>query len=65
MAYTLSFALLGAIVLTLTLVPALLSYSVRYTPLAEKHNAWMIWLQARYRGFLTRAARVRLTPSSD
>ena len=53
MAYTLSFALLGAILLTLTLVPALLSYSLRYTDLAEKHNRWMDWLQQRYRRFLS------------
>jgi cobalt-zinc-cadmium resistance protein CzcA len=59
MAYTLSFALFGAIVLTLTLVPALLSYSVRYTDLAEKHNRWMHWLQERYRAFLDRAVGMR------
>jgi cobalt-zinc-cadmium resistance protein CzcA len=59
MAYTLSFALFGAIVLTLTLIPALLSYSVRYTDLAEKHNRWTHWLQERYRSFLDRAASKR------
>jgi cobalt-zinc-cadmium resistance protein CzcA len=52
MAYTLSFALLGAILLTLTLVPALLSVSLRYTDLAEKHSRWMDALQTRYRNFL-------------
>jgi cobalt-zinc-cadmium resistance protein CzcA len=51
-AYTLSFALLGAILLTLTLVPALLSYAMASTDLAEKHSAWMHWLQERYRGLL-------------
>jgi cobalt-zinc-cadmium resistance protein CzcA len=52
MALTLSFALLGAIVLTLTLVPAILSFSLRYTDLAEKHSRWMHWMQERYRAFL-------------
>ena len=55
MAYTLSFALLGAILLTLTLVPALLSFSLRYTDLAERHSRWMHWLQERYRAFLVSA----------
>ena len=49
MAFTLSFALLGAIILTLTLVPAILSYSLRHSDLAEKHSAWMHALQERYR----------------
>jgi cobalt-zinc-cadmium resistance protein CzcA len=52
MAYTLSFALLGAILLTLTLVPAILSVSLRYTELAEKHSRWMHALQERYRSLL-------------
>lgn len=51
-AYTLSFALLDAIILTLTLVPALLSYAMVRTDPAEKHSAWMHWLQARYRRLL-------------
>ena len=51
-AFTLSFALLGAIVLTLTLLPALLSYAMARTDLAEKHSTWMHWLQERYRGLL-------------
>jgi cobalt-zinc-cadmium resistance protein CzcA len=54
MAYTLSFALLGAILLTLTLVPALLSYSLRGNALAEKHSAWMHNMQERYRHMLQR-----------
>ena len=54
-AYTLTFALLGAILLTLTVVPALLSISLRYADLAEKHSRWMSWLQERYRDFLRRA----------
>ena len=56
MAYTLSFALLGAILLTLTLVPALLSYALRRHDLAERHSAWMERLQRRYRTLLNWAA---------
>ena len=52
MAFTLSFALLGAILLTLTLVPALLSYAVRNKDLAEKHSGWMHKLQEHYRNLL-------------
>jgi cobalt-zinc-cadmium resistance protein CzcA len=48
MAYTLSFALLGAIILTLTLVPAILSFALQRSPLIEKHSGWMHWLQERY-----------------
>lgn len=51
-ALTLSLALFGAILLTLTLVPALLSYSLKYADLAEKHSKWMHALQERYRGLL-------------
>src|SRR4051812_27371526 len=52
MAYTLSFALLGAILLTLTVVPAVLSYALQKRELAEKHSAWMHGLQVRYRRLL-------------
>ena len=52
MAFTLSFALLGAILLTLTLLPALLSYAVKNKDLAEKHSDWMHSLQERYRNLL-------------
>ena len=51
-AFTLSFALLGAIILTLTLLPALLSYIVRNRDLAEQHSEWMHRLQERYRKLL-------------
>jgi cobalt-zinc-cadmium resistance protein CzcA len=51
-AFTLSFALLGAILLTLTLIPSLLSYAVKYKDLAEKHSGWMHRLQERYRSLL-------------
>jgi cobalt-zinc-cadmium resistance protein CzcA len=52
MAFTLSFALLGAILLTLTLLPALLSYAVKNKDLAEKHSEWMHRLQEGYRNLL-------------
>ncbi|MGA8865087.1 MAG: CusA/CzcA family heavy metal efflux RND transporter [Gallionella sp.] len=52
MAFTLSFALLGAILLTLTLLPSLLSYAVKNKDLAEKHSDWMQSLQERYRDLL-------------
>lgn len=52
MAFTLSFALLGAILLTLTLVPALLSYAVKNKDLAEKHSGWMHKLQEQYLNLL-------------
>jgi cobalt-zinc-cadmium resistance protein CzcA len=52
MAFTLSFALLGAILLTLTLLPALLSYAVKNKDLAEKHSEWMHRLQEGYRKLL-------------
>ena len=48
MAFTLSFALIGAILLTLTLVPALLCYAVKNKDLAEKHSGWMHKLQLQY-----------------
>lgn len=53
MTYTLSFAILGAILLTLTFIPALLSYAINWYDLAEKHSDWMHALQERYRQFLT------------
>jgi cobalt-zinc-cadmium resistance protein CzcA len=59
MAFTLSFALFGAILLTLTLVPALLSYSLRKGNLAEKHSPWMERFQHRYRMMLLRAGEQR------
>jgi cobalt-zinc-cadmium resistance protein CzcA len=65
-AFTLSFALLGAIILTLTLVPALLSYAVGRKDLAEKHSSWMHRLQERYRDLLLWAqlCRKRLVMAS-
>ncbi len=60
MAFTLSFALLGAILLTLTWVPALLSYTMKYQGMEEKHAGWMHALQRGYRRLLAAAARFRL-----
>jgi cobalt-zinc-cadmium resistance protein CzcA len=56
MAFTLSFALLGAIILTLTLVPALLSFTMRRTDMAEKHSKWMHAIQDFYRKLLLKTA---------
>jgi cobalt-zinc-cadmium resistance protein CzcA len=58
-ALTLSFALLGAILLTLTLVPTLLAYNMRTNSMAEKHIEWMHRLQGWYRGTLVRLAKMR------
>jgi cobalt-zinc-cadmium resistance protein CzcA len=52
MAFTLTFALIGAILLTMTLLPALLCYAVKDKDLAEKHSDWMHNLQDRYRALL-------------
>ncbi|HEV7616508.1 MAG TPA: CusA/CzcA family heavy metal efflux RND transporter [Burkholderiaceae bacterium] len=51
-ALTLSFAMLGAVLLTMTLVPTLLALTMKRHTLEEKHNAWMHYLQERYRQFL-------------
>lgn len=59
MAFTLSFALLGAILLTLTLVPALLSFTMKREDMAERHSAWMEALQNAYRRVLVRCSRMR------
>ncbi|HTP97318.1 MAG TPA: efflux RND transporter permease subunit, partial [Burkholderiales bacterium] len=60
MAYTLSFALLGAIVLTLTLVPVLLSFSLRSSSMVERHSAWLEAAQQAYRRLLLWAQGLRL-----
>ncbi|MBK4733429.1 efflux RND transporter permease subunit [Noviherbaspirillum pedocola] len=59
-ALTLSFAMLGAILLTITLVPTLLALIMRRHSMAERHNAWMHRLQDGYRGFLRRADAKKL-----
>jgi cobalt-zinc-cadmium resistance protein CzcA len=56
MAFTLTFALLGAILLTLTLVPVLVSFAMKNGDLAEKHSNWMHALQERYRRLIAWAA---------
>jgi len=48
-ALTLTFALLGAVLLTFTLLPTLLSYVVQRRTLAETHKPWLEGLQRRYR----------------
>lgn len=60
-ALTLSFALLGGLVLTLTFVPALLSYAVR-RDLSEIHLGWISRLQEAYRRGLT-ALMMRRRPA--
>lgn len=47
-ALTLSCALLGAILLTLTYVPTLLAFMADKGPLLEPHLEWMVRLQKRY-----------------
>jgi len=54
MTYTLSFALLGAILLTLTLVPTLLAYAMKGEGLVERESGWMRAFQERYRAALLR-----------
>jgi len=56
-ALTLSFSLLGAVILTLTLVPALLSLVLTKHDLAETHIEWLARLQRGYRRLLGRVQR--------
>ncbi|MNK51569.1 Cobalt-zinc-cadmium resistance protein CzcA [compost metagenome] len=51
-ALTLTFALIGAVLLTFTLLPTLLSYVLQKRTLAEKHKPWLEWLQVRYQRVL-------------
>ncbi|AJP47776.1 acriflavin resistance protein [Rugosibacter aromaticivorans] len=51
-ALTLSFALLGGLILTLSLVPALLSFAMKREDMGEKHSPWMHRLQEKYRRIL-------------
>jgi cobalt-zinc-cadmium resistance protein CzcA len=48
-ALTLSFALIGAVLLTFTLLPTLLSFVLQRHTIAEKHKPWLDRLQASYR----------------
>lgn len=59
MTYTLSFALLGAILLTLTLVPTLLAYTMKGETMVEKESRWMRAFQERYRAALLWVERHR------
>jgi heavy metal efflux system protein len=59
MAFTLSFALLGAILLTLTLVPALLSFTMKREDMAEKHSVWMHRIQEAYKKILLKSSESR------
>jgi cobalt-zinc-cadmium resistance protein CzcA len=54
-ALTLSFALLGGLVLALTWVPALLSFAVKGGHMKERDSPWMRRLQEGYRRMLARA----------
>ncbi|MGZ5270783.1 MAG: efflux RND transporter permease subunit [Ramlibacter sp.] len=56
-ALTLTFALLGAVILTFTLVPTLLAYVVRHRSLEEKHKPWLDRLQERYRSAVMLATK--------
>jgi len=58
-AFTLSFAMLGAIILTMTLVPTLLAWTMKRHSLAEKHSIWLHHIQDRYRMVLMRAQEKR------
>lgn len=52
-ALTLSLALAAGLVLTLTLVPALLARWLSKHPLKEAHLRWMDWLSGHYKSLLT------------
>jgi cobalt-zinc-cadmium resistance protein CzcA len=58
-ALTLSFAMLGAVILTMTLIPTLLALTMKRHTLEEKHVAWMHDLQERYRKCLHWAGHKR------
>ena len=48
-ALTLTFALLGAVALTFTLLPTLLAFVAQWKPLIEKHKPWLDYIQDHYR----------------
>ena len=60
-AFTLSFAILGAVILTMTLVPASLAWTIKRYPMGERHHQWMTNLQHRYRRLLI-MAQLRKAP---
>ena len=53
MAYTVSFALLGALICSLVLIPGL-AYTALRKPQTIMHNRPLIWLTQKYRSLLTR-----------
>ena len=57
MAYTVAFALFGALLCTLTLVPGLAYWAFR-KPKRAFHNVPLEWLQARYQAILRRFLRL-------
>ena len=59
-AFTLSFAMLGAIVLSMTLVPTLLAWTVKRHPMEEKHSKWMERVTHAYRKLLETAQQRRM-----
>ncbi len=56
MAYTLSFSLLGSLIVSLTLIPVLLSYMLGLK-LAEAHNPLVHWMQYHYKMLLEMVLR--------
>ena len=60
MALTLTFALLGALLMTLTLVPTLLSFAVAKPGMEERESRWMHTIQVHYRKFLARLQPQRM-----
>ncbi|MCU6435482.1 CusA/CzcA family heavy metal efflux RND transporter [Undibacterium sp. Jales W-56] len=54
-ALTLSFAMLGALILTMTLIPTLLMLTMKHHSLAERHSQWMHNIQEWYRKVLQKA----------
>ncbi len=62
--YTLTFALLGAVLLTLTLVPTLLAYVLRKHSLEEKHVGWIDATQRGYRALLVRVGNIKMIISA-
>ncbi len=60
LALTYTFALLGALVCALTLVPALCAVVVRPRDAASKEPRWIEWLQHAYRRLLARIMRARI-----
>ncbi|MBR7792021.1 efflux RND transporter permease subunit [Undibacterium sp. FT147W] len=56
-ALTLSFAMLGALILTITLIPTLLTLTMKKHSLAERHSQWMENTQQFYRELLQSATK--------